>query len=104
MRSMHRLIWPKRHICRGIELRLCNVRVVGSGAAAIRSSVVPMKVPPGSVWINGCWNEHGGRLGPPVPVRGGAGAITVPLGLVRGVEMACGGANAIPNTLAYRGA
>ena len=47
-----------------------------------------------------------------IPVRGGPGAITGPLGLVRGVEMACGGANAIPipipipipNTLAFRGA
>ena len=40
-----------------------------------------------------------------IPVRGGAGAITVPLGLVRWVEIACGGANAIPmpNTLAYPG-
>ena len=42
-----------------------------------------------------------------IPVRGGPGAITGPLGPVRGVEMACGGANAIPipipNTLAFRG-
>ena len=40
-----------------------------------------------------------------IPVRGGAGAIKVPLGLVRGVEMACGGAKAIPipNTLACSG-
>src|SRR5271166_5522890 len=40
-----------------------------------------------------------------MPVRGGAGEITVPLGLLRGVEIGCGGANAmpIPNTLAYCG-
>jgi hypothetical protein len=31
-----------------------------------------------------------------IPVRGGAGAMTVPLGLLRGREMACGGAKAIP--------
>ena len=31
-----------------------------------------------------------------IPVRGGAGAITVPFGLVRGTEIGCGGANAIP--------
>jgi hypothetical protein len=31
-----------------------------------------------------------------MPVRGGAGAITVPLTLVRGREIWCGGANAIP--------
>jgi hypothetical protein len=40
-----------------------------------------------------------------IPVRGGAGAITVPLGLLCGTEIACGGANAIPaaNTLPYAG-
>ena len=40
-----------------------------------------------------------------IPVRGGAGAITVPFGLLRGTEIACGGANAIPaaNTLRYSG-
>ena len=40
-----------------------------------------------------------------IPVRGGAGEITVPSGLLRGVEMGCGGANAIPipNMFAYRG-
>ena len=31
-----------------------------------------------------------------IPVRGGAGAITVPFGLLRGTEIACGGANAMP--------
>ena len=31
-----------------------------------------------------------------IPVRGGAGAIRVPFGLVCGSEIACGGANAIP--------
>jgi hypothetical protein len=31
---MRRLIWPNRHICSGIELRLRKVRVVGSGAWA----------------------------------------------------------------------
>ncbi len=31
-----------------------------------------------------------------MPVRGGAGAITVPLGLLRGREIWCGGAKAIP--------
>jgi hypothetical protein len=62
---MRRLIWPKRQICSGIDLRLRKAPVPYSGRNA-------------------------------QPVRGGAGAITVPLGLVRGVEMACGGANAIP--------
>jgi hypothetical protein len=40
-----------------------------------------------------------------IPVRGGAGAITVPLGLSRGIEIACGSANAIPaaKMLAYSG-
>jgi len=39
-----------------------------------------------------------------IPVRGGAGAMTVPRGLDSGLEMACGGANAIPTpkTFAYR--
>ena len=31
-----------------------------------------------------------------MPVRGGAGAITVPFGLVRGREIGCGGAKAMP--------
>ena len=31
-----------------------------------------------------------------IPVRGGEGAITVPAGLLRGFEIGCGGANAIP--------
>ncbi|MEI2719977.1 MAG: hypothetical protein V9E87_07520 [Gemmatimonadales bacterium] len=31
-----------------------------------------------------------------MPVRGGAGAIAAPLGVVYGLEIACGGANAIP--------
>ena len=31
-----------------------------------------------------------------IPVRGGAGAMRVPFGLVRGCEIACGGAKAIP--------
>jgi hypothetical protein len=31
-----------------------------------------------------------------MPVRGGAGAMSAPLGLVIGREMACGGANAMP--------
>jgi hypothetical protein len=31
-----------------------------------------------------------------IPVRGGAGVIEVPFGLVRGREIGCGGANAIP--------
>jgi hypothetical protein len=31
-----------------------------------------------------------------MPVRGGAGATGAPLGVCRGREMACGGANAIP--------
>ena len=40
-----------------------------------------------------------------IPVRGGAGAITVPLGLLWGIEIGCGGANAIPaaNRLKYSG-
>ena len=67
MRSMRRLIWPKRQICSGIELRLRRVRVVGSGTAAIRSPVVS-RSPPGFAWINGCWDRHGGRLGLPAPV------------------------------------
>jgi len=38
-----------------------------------------------------------------IPVRGGAGAMTVPRGLLRGVEIGCGGAKAMPtpNTFAY---
>jgi len=31
-----------------------------------------------------------------IPVRGGAGAMSVPLGDFRGFEIWCGGANAIP--------
>ena len=31
-----------------------------------------------------------------MPVRGGLGVITVPLGLLRGREIGCGGANAMP--------
>ena len=31
-----------------------------------------------------------------IPVRGGAGAMTVPFGLLRGTEIGCGGAKAIP--------
>ena len=31
-----------------------------------------------------------------MPVRGGEGAIIVPLGVLRGREIWCGGANAIP--------
>jgi len=31
-----------------------------------------------------------------IPVLGGAGEITVPFLLLRGFEIACGGANAIP--------
>ena len=31
-----------------------------------------------------------------IPVRGGAGAMTVPFGFVRGREIWCGGANAMP--------
>ena len=40
-----------------------------------------------------------------MPVRGGAGEMTVPFGLVRGTEIGCGGANAMPmpKTLAYLG-
>ena len=40
-----------------------------------------------------------------MPVRGGAGEMTVPLGLLRGVEIGCGGANAMPmpKMFAYRG-
>jgi hypothetical protein len=38
-----------------------------------------------------------------IPVRGGAGAIMVPLGLCCGRDIWCGGANAIPaaHTLSY---
>ena len=38
-----------------------------------------------------------------MPVRGGAGAITVPFGLVRGRDIWCGGAKAMPaaHTLSY---
>src|SRR5208337_219045 len=40
-----------------------------------------------------------------IPVRGGLGALTVPLGLLRGREIGCGGANAIPGAkmLGYAG-
>ena len=40
-----------------------------------------------------------------MPVRGGAGEITVPLGALRGVEIGCGGAKAMPtpNTFGYDG-
>ena len=40
-----------------------------------------------------------------MPVRGGAGAITVPRGFVRGREIWWGGAKAMPtaNTFAYAG-
>ena len=40
-----------------------------------------------------------------MPVRGGAGAMTVPFGLLCGTEMACGGANAMPaaNMLGWSG-
>src|SRR5665811_90103 len=40
-----------------------------------------------------------------MPVRGGAGEMTVPLGLFRGREIGCGGAKAMPtpNRLGYLG-
>src|ERR1039458_8997136 len=37
-----------------------------------------------------------------IPVRGGAGEITVPFGLFLGSEMACGGAKAIPTPKTFR--
>ena len=36
-----------------------------------------------------------------IPVRGGAGAISVPLALVRGCEIWCGGANAMPTAKTF---
>jgi len=44
MRSMRRLICPKRHSWSGIERRLRSVRGVGSGAAAMRSPEVFMGI------------------------------------------------------------